>query len=174
MNFFNNLALVTLNELTRFITGQLFTEKQIRSITSHAVGKHLSDWFPEPESEIRTQERVKQAKLYINEASLIIASMQEELVTQSAELDELLKAIDEKKRLAERYANLAQTSAEKFSAFKVEMEEALRQELRRQSEKGKFIRLAVSFSLWFITLVLGAALGAYFRDITGWLTSVFG
>lgn len=115
------------------------------------------------------------ARQHINEASLIISSMQAELVNQSAELDQLLEAIDEKKQLAERYTNLAQTSAEKLSAFRMEMEmeEALRQELRRQSEKGKFTRLAASFLLWFITLILGAALGAYFREITAWLTSMF-
>ena len=53
------------------------------------------------------------------------------------------------------------------------MEEALRMQLRAELEKGKFIRRVVSFVFWLITLLLGAALGAYFIPlvelIRGWL-----
>jgi hypothetical protein len=169
----NELVLLVSNELARFITGRLFTEKQIRSITSHAVGKYLTDWFPEPEEERKARERVEEAKQHISEASTIISAMQTELINQSAELDKLLEDIEEKRKLAERYANLARTSEEKFSAFRLEIEEVLRKELRRQSEQGKIVRQIISISFWFITLILGAALGTYFKEVIAWIISLF-
>lgn len=174
MNPLTDLGLIVSNELIRFITGRLFTEKQIRSITSHAVGKYLLDWFPEPEEERKARERVEEAKQHINEASTIIAAMQAELINQSAELDKLLEDIEEKRKLAERYTNLAQTSEEKFYAFRAEIEEVLRKELRRQSEQGKTVRQVISISFWFVTLILGAALGTYFKEVIAWIVSLFG
>lgn len=163
-----------INELVRLITGRLFTERQIRSITSHTVGRYLSDFFPEPEEEVKARARVEKAKQHIGEASAIIATMQSELVHQSAQLDELLEDIDRKRQLAERYDSLAQINEEKFSAFRAELEEALRQELRRQSEQGKVFRRVVSISVWLITLIFGAALGAYFKEIASWIANLFG
>lgn len=48
------------------------------------------------------------------------------------------------------------------------MESALRQELVAQSERGKTTRQIASFMLWLLTLILGAALGAYFKEIIAW------
>jgi hypothetical protein len=75
----------------------------------------------------------------------------------------LAKEIDEKKQIAERYAILAQTNQDALAAFKVEMEETVRKELSAQAEQGKRLRRAVSFISGAVTLVIGAALGAWFQ-----------
>ncbi|PSN18511.1 hypothetical protein C7271_12165 [filamentous cyanobacterium CCP5] len=75
----------------------------------------------------------------------------------------LAKEIDEKKQIAERYSVLAQTNQDTLAAFKAEMEDAVRKELSAQAEKGKRIRRTVSVISGAITLVLGAALGAWFQ-----------
>jgi len=94
--------------------------------------------------------------------------MQSDLNSQTAHLDQLLTEIEEKKKLAERYQNLAEISQEKFEAFRLEMEETLRKEIIAQSDKGKRARQIASFLIWFFTLILGAALGTYFKDIVTW------
>ncbi len=99
----------------------------------------------------------------MTEASKIISSLQGDLERQANQLDFLGKEIDQKKLIAERYAVLAQTNQEAFSAFKMEMEETLRKELNTQNEKGKTIRRTVSFASWSISLVIGAFLGAWFQ-----------
>ncbi len=91
--------------------------------------------------------------------------MQEDLETQDRKLGSLLKEVEQKKRLADRYQALANTNRESFDAFRAEMEDALRKELQEQAEKGKRIRRTVSIILWVITLIVGAALGAYFKDV---------
>ncbi|MBE9103187.1 hypothetical protein [Vacuolonema iberomarrocanum] len=49
-----------------------------------------------------------------------------------------------------------------MTAFKAEMEETVRKELSVQAEKGKHLRRTVSVISGAITLVIGAALGAWF------------
>lgn len=155
-------------ELIRSFTGQLFTKDQISQITSHAIGKHLSELFPRAEREMRARERVDEARQHINQASSIITDMQADLEHQSAQLDVLLGEIAEKKKLAEKYAELAQTNQDTFLAFKEEMGAALRAELLQQSEAGRALRRASSIVIWTISLFLGAALGAYFKEIIAW------
>jgi hypothetical protein len=89
--------------------------------------------------------------------------LQVDLERQADQLEFLAKEIDQKKQIAERYAVLAQTNQDAFSAFKIEMEETLRKELNTQNEKGKTIRRTVSFASWLIALVAGAFLGAWFQ-----------
>ena len=48
------------------------------------------------------------------------------------------------------------------------MEEVLRKELVAQAEKGRRLRQAVSFAIWLFTLVLGAWLGTYFKEVLPW------
>jgi hypothetical protein len=49
------------------------------------------------------------------------------------------------------------------------MEEALRNELVAQANKGKRLRQSASFIIWLVTLILGAALGVYFPKIVALL-----
>lgn len=159
-------------QLIRSITGRLFTDSEIRALSTHAVGKYFSDLLPEPKYERAARERVEEARTHIARASQIVTQLQIELGSQTQQLDAVLKELEEKKQLAQKYETLAHTSQEQFAAFKAEMEATLRQELVAQSERGKGLRRVASAILWFVTLVLGAALGAYFKDILGWLQSV--
>lgn len=156
-------------ELIRAITGKLFTEEQIRSVTSNAVGKYLANWLPELGNEKAARERVDEARTHIATASAIVMDIQTELNAQTGALDKLLVEIEEKKKLAEQYAQLAATNQEQFSAFRREIEEVLRQQLVVQSEKGKRVRQVASAVIWLVTLVLGAALGTYFKEVFTWL-----
>ena len=158
-----------LSAFVRAITGKLYTDKQIKTITSGAIGKYFAEFFPVPKDELAAQERAESAQRHISTASTIIRDMQEDLETQDRKLGELLKEVEQKKQLADRYQALADTNREAFEAFRAEMEEALRKELQEQAEKGKRIRQTVSVILWVVTLVAGAALGASFKSIIAWI-----
>lgn len=150
-------------EAIKLLTGKLLTESQIQSVSKHVVGRYFSDLLPTSENEAEAEERIASARMHITEASSIIASFQGDLERQADQLEFLAKEIDQKKQIAERYAVLAQTNQDTFSAFKTEMEETLRKELNAQNEKGKTIRRTVSFASWLIALVAGAFLGAWFQ-----------
>lgn len=172
MFLFSDIYSAIVNAGFRAITGRLFTDDQIRQVTSHAVGQYLSDFFPEPADERVARERVDEAKKHIEQANAIITQLQDELGSQTQQLDKVLKDIEEKKQLAMRYEALANTGKEQFSAFQLEMEDALRRELVTQSEKGKKARRIASFIIWLVTLVLGAALGTYFKEVWIWVTEL--
>ena len=155
-------------ELSRAITGRLFSDDQIRAVTKSAIGKYFADWLPEPEDQRTARERVEDARLPIAKASSIITQMQQELSQQSTQLDKLLVEVEEKKKLAEQYGHLAATNQQQFAAFRTEIEEVLRKELVAQAEKGKGLRQTASLAIWVFTLVLGAALGTYFKEILAW------
>ena len=157
----------------RSVTGHLFTETQIRKITSHAIGRYFAELFPEPEAERRARERVEEARDHITKASAIIAGMQSDLESQTVKLDKLLQEIEEKKNMAERYECLAKTNQEEWNAFRNEMEDALRKELISQSEQGKTMRRVASSIIWLVTLILGAALGTFFKEIVAWAKGIF-
>lgn len=158
----------------REITGKLFTEEQIGKITSNAVGKYFSDLFPEPEREKVAKERVEEARKSIIRASIIISEMQGELTAQGTQLDKLLTEIEEKKNLAKHYSDLATMTKDQSSALQKQMEETIRAELVSQNKKGKELRQFVSAVFWLVTLVLGAALGTYFKEIVVWVKTLIG
>lgn len=121
--------------------------------------------MPEPKNDKAARERVEEARDHIAKATAIITHLQDELGSQTQQLDAVLKELEEKKQLAEQYGALAKTGQDQFSAFKNEMESALRQELTAQSEKGKGVRRVASAILWAVTLILGA----YLKDVIAWL-----
>lgn len=94
--------------------------------------------------------------------------MQEDLEAQDKQLNALLKTISEKKKLADRYQTLADTNKEAFDAFRLEMEEVLRKELVEQTNTGKHIRQLATCIIWLITLIAGAALSTYFKEVLVW------
>jgi len=147
-------------ELSQRITGKLLTEEQIQSLSKGIVGKYFSDLLPTSEREARAEKRISDAKMHIVEASSIIAGLQDELEKQAEQLDVLSQEIKDKKQVAERYETLAQADQTTLSAFKAEMEEAIRKELTAQAENGKRVRKLVSLISGTITLIVGAALGA--------------
>jgi DNA repair ATPase RecN len=157
------IAVEISKEVIKTLSGKILTESQIQSVSKHVVGRYFADLLPTPENEAKAEERIDSARIHITEASNIISSLQGDLERQAAQLEFLAKEIDQKKQIAERYAVLAQTNQDAFSAFKTEMEETLRKELNSQNEKGKTIRRTVSFVSWLIALVAGAFLGAWFQ-----------
>lgn len=156
-------------EIIRIVTGRMFSEEQIKRITSHAAGKYLAEFFPEAGKEVDARKRVEDARNHISSASRIISDLQTELDAKTTNLDALLEDIDEKKKLAERYQHLANTSQEQFAALRQEMEDALRRQLIEESQKGKNMRRFISLLIGLFTLIAGAALGAYFKDIVAWV-----
>jgi hypothetical protein len=158
--------------LSRIITGKLLTEEQIQSISKNTIGSYFTDWLPTPKEEADAKRRVELARMYISEASGIISGLQDELNQQAQQLDQIIRDIEEKKKQADHYDVLAKTNKEAFDAFKAEMEKTLREQLIAQAEKGKRLRQAVSFVIWLVTLVLGAALGAYFIPIINYIRGV--
>jgi len=168
MSFIFGLQNELISTLSRVITGSLFTEKQIKGITIGVVGNYFGDFFPTPKSEQEAQYKVNKAQEHIAAASNIILEMQKNLDSQNKNLDQLLIEIEEKKKLAERYTELTKTDKKKLTAFREEMEDSLRKELNEQAAKGRRLRQIISFLIWLITLVAGAALGVYFTDIVRW------
>lgn len=170
MSLINNISSELFGILVRTITGELYSDKQIKSITSGTIGKYFAEFFPVSKEALAAQERAKAARNHITAASTIIRDMQDDLETQDLKLGELLKEVEQKKQLADRYQALAQTNQKAFEAFREEMEGALRKELQEQAEKGKRVRQTISIVFWIVTLIAGAALGTYFKGIVVWLT----
>ncbi len=171
MSLATNITFELLSALSRAVTGQLYTDRQIKVITSGTIGKYLSEFFPAPKEELAAKERVQAAEKHISAASSIIQDMQKDLEAQNSELGKLIEEVEQKKQLADRYQALAQTNKQAFDAFRAEMENALRKELQEQAVKGKRVRQFVSIFLWFVTLIIGAALGTYFKDIVAFFTN---
>lgn len=161
------------NALIRAITGRIFTEDQIKKITSDAIGKYFADLFPTPKEELVAKERFESARNHILSASTIIREMQQELEGQDKKLTNILQEIEEKKKLADHYQALAKTNQKEFQAFREEMEVALRKELIQQTERGKRLRQILSILIWLFTLIAGAALGTYFNQILTWIRTLF-
>lgn len=159
-------------EIVRIATGRLLTESQISSISTHAVGRYLADLFPEPEDSRNAKEKIHAAQSHIESAGLIIHDLRSELDAQTAQLTALIEEIEEKKSLAQRYSLLANSNQEQFGAFRREMEETVRKELSDRANAGKRARQIFALSAWLFTLILGAALGTYFKDLVAWLNEV--
>jgi len=168
---FNNLIIELTRILSRIITGRLLTEEQIGDLTGTVVGKYFTEWFPQPQDEIEAEKRVDSAKHHTAEATRIIGSIKEDLDSQADQLEKLSQEIDQKKSLAERYAAMASANQQTAEAFRAEVENALRRELSVQANRGKRLRQLASFTIWLVTLILGAALGAYFPQIVHWVKS---
>ena len=96
-----------LTAIIRAINGKLYTDEQIKNITSGAIGKYFAEFFPTPRDELAVRERVDSARKHIAAASSIIRDMQEDLETQHHNLGRLLKEVEQKKQLADRYQSLA-------------------------------------------------------------------
>lgn len=152
---------------SQILSSRLLTEEQIRSISTNVVGQYFSDWFATPAQERETSEKVALAQRHISDATDIISAIRSDLDTQAKQLIKLVEDIAAKKKDAEHYAILAQTNQELFAPFKAEMERTIREQLVAQSNKDKHLRQVVSFIFWAITLVAGAALGAYFPELVG-------
>jgi predicted RNase H-like nuclease (RuvC/YqgF family) len=163
-----------LQVVTQIVTGSLLTDDQVRSISKNVVGSLLADWLPSVEDDTKIEKRVEEARLHITEANRIIFGLQSELDNQVKQLNHLVTEIEDKKKVAEHYTTLIETNKREFDAFKIEMEKAVRQELRAEAERGKYIRQLISLIIWVTTLILGAALGVYFVPIVDFFRAWIG
>lgn len=152
-------------QVIRALTGSLFTKEQIDAITRHSVGKLLADFFPTDEQERDAIERVQEAEQHISRASQIILELQNTLKARSQTLQQMIVEIEEKKRVADHYTAMASATEEQVSAIRIEIERVVRKELVDQANKNRRVRQAASAILWVVTLIAGAALGAYFPRI---------
>ncbi|MCI9865704.1 hypothetical protein RHIZ_07080 [Rhizobium skierniewicense] len=157
--------------LARAITGALLTEEQIQQVSRHAVGRYFSELLLED----RKSAKVKIERAYENlqSASVIISEIQSELEARRSALDLLLKEIEEKRNLADRYSHLAATNKEASAAIRAELEDTLKTELTARSRQGRGLRITVNSGIWLFTLLVGAGLGTYFKDIVDWLSRHF-
>jgi predicted RNase H-like nuclease (RuvC/YqgF family) len=160
-SFVNQLSI----SLIKSATGSLLTKDQIQKITSHSVGRYLKEFLPEDEDERDSREKVEAARAHIANATSIISDIRSDLDSQSEALNSLLTEIEEKKKTAEEYKLLVETNQDAFAAMRRQLEDSVRAELTRHSEEGRAMRRAVSGFITVVTLVVGAALGAYFKDI---------
>ncbi|MBV8753411.1 MAG: hypothetical protein JO328_11195 [Hyphomicrobiales bacterium] len=168
----NALSSEISQQVVRAITGRMFTKEQIDTIVHNSIGKHFAEYFPTPGEEREAIERVAEAESHIVKATAIVAKLQADLNSRSVALRALLTDIDEKQKLAEHYATLATANEKQSAAIRLELEKAIRQELVAQANKGKRLRQAASFIVWSVTLVAGAALGAYFPIVVGFIGSL--
>ena len=97
-------------EVFKSATGHLFTDAQIKAVSSNAIGRYFSDLLPEPNEERAARERVE-------EASHIIAALNHELGTQTQQLDVVLQHLEEKKQQVQQYQVLATVGQEQFDVY---------------------------------------------------------
>jgi hypothetical protein len=169
----NSLSAEISQQIIRAITGRLFTKEQIDAIVKNSIGKHFAEFFPTAEEEREAIQRVVEAEAHIAKATAIVVKLQADLNSRSAALRALLADIEDKQKLAEHYATLASANENQVTAIRAELEKAIRQELIAQANKGRRLRQSASFIVWALTLVAGAALGAYFLDIVEYIKSLF-
>jgi hypothetical protein len=162
-----------LRALFQVLTSRILTDEQVRTISTNVVGHYFVSWLPTPKEEQQAAERVQIAQNHISEASNIIAGLRSDLDGQAQHLNQLIADIEEKKQSAAHYAALAKTNQEMFAPIRMEMEKAVRDQLIFQANQGKRLRQIASFIVWLVTLVAGAALGAYFaplvKAVRAWL-----
>jgi hypothetical protein len=115
---FNTLLNVVSTELTRSITGRLFTDDQIRAVTSNVVGKYFADWLPKVGADKAAHDRVEEARSHIEMASSIITAMQGELNAQTGQLDKLLVEIEGRRNLRSGTRNWRQRTRSRYPQFK--------------------------------------------------------
>jgi hypothetical protein len=159
--------------LSQVLTSRWLTDAQIRGISASVVGRYFADWLPTPKEEHEAAERVAAAQKHIAEASRIITGLHTDLDTQAHQLTQIITDIEQKKKAAEHYAALARTNQKAFAPMRTEMERAIREQLVAQANQGKRMRQLASLIIWLITLVAGAALGAYFVPIVAAFRSWF-
>ncbi len=150
------------------ITGRLFTQKQIGDIAKSVISISFSPDAPDPADPTAAQERFDEARVHFAKANAIITDMQEELTQQSNKLGELHVEVATQKNLAAEYGRLAALSKEDSSAVRGAFEEAVRNGIAAEAEKGRTSRRIASAIWAVVTLVGGAWLGAYFKEIPSW------
>jgi hypothetical protein len=174
MSIISSVIIEITQMLSQGISGKLLAEEQIKRISRNVVGKYFTDFLPTPKDEAEVTEQVQSAHQHITGATHIISNLQKKLETQVQQLDRMVKDIEEKRQLADHYTTLAQSNRQLFDAFRKEMEDSVKIQLRSELEKGKRVRQIASVIVWLATLIAGAALGAYFIPLVNLIRNWFG
>jgi hypothetical protein len=170
----NSVFLELLSLLSKVLTGPLLTPDQIKSISKSAVGQYLTDFLPTPESEILAADRVENARLHVEAATRIILEIKEDLDSQRAQLERTIFEIEEKRNLAKHYETLLKSDEETAAAYRKELEDAVQARLTKAQEEGRAARRIASAIFWVVNLIIGAGVGAYYRDIESFARSIVG
>ena len=59
-----DIVVAVFRELSKIFSGKLFTDAQVRNITSNIVGQYFVDWFATPQRELEAEERIANARLW--------------------------------------------------------------------------------------------------------------
>ena len=154
--------------LSQLISGRILSEDQIKRISNDAIGKHFKDFLPIAEKDQTNQDRVEKAQESIARASGIIGEIKKDLDDQTRQLNEMLVKAETKKQQVEKYSALATMAESQAKAVREELTNTIRNELEAHTKKGRRVRQLVSLAAWLATLILGAALSSYFKDIWVW------
>jgi hypothetical protein len=161
---FAEISLGTMRALSQMISGKLLNDEQIKSITSHVVGRHFAEFLSKPQDEVEAQNRVDAARNHLTEATRIIGEFKNELEKETKQLEEIAATLQRTKDEAEKYAQLARLNKEAYAPLRSELQESLRSELAEQARKGRRLRQVVALIVWLVTLVLGS----YLPQIVDW------
>lgn len=130
--------------------------------------KIVADFFVKVEKAESKEDPAKlidDARNHMAAAGAIFDQLKSELDQKSVDLDTLAKQVEEKKIEAVHFSNLAGVGEAAFASFRKEMEESVQQSLQTQAKNGRLARITITI----VTLIVGAGLGAYFKDLVTWL-----
>ena len=170
--FLQNLLLELTRILTRIITGRLLTAEQINGVTGTVVGKYFTDWFRSHRMRSKPRNVLTALSNTSQKPIESLAASNTTWIRRRNSWENSRWKLMKKRSIAERYAAMAATNETAVAAFRAELERALRRELTEQANRGKRLRQLASFTVWFVTLIMGAALGAYFPQIVHWVRSI--
>jgi len=108
--------------------------------------------------------RVEMAADHLLKAGSLLSSLRTDLERQSQELANVQANIDKHKQDVEYWKKLADINKESAQVLTVELESALRRQIRQELDRGKNLRRVASAIGWIITLILGGIVGAMIQQ----------
>jgi hypothetical protein len=109
--------------------------------------------------------RVKMAGEHLQLAGSILTELQNNLEQQSQQLVAIQADLEKRKQDAEYWKKLADINKDSAAVLTGEIERAMRQQIRKELDRGKTLRTIGGFIGWVITLLLGGVVGAAIQQI---------
>lgn len=109
--------------------------------------------------------RVKTAGEHLQLAGSILNELQKNLEQQSQQLATVQLNIEKHKQDAEYWKTLADINQDTAAVLTDEIERATRQQIRKELDRGKTLRIIGSLIGWVITLILGGIVGAAIQQV---------
>ena len=109
--------------------------------------------------------RVKTAGEHLQLAGSILNELQRDLEQQSQQLIAVQSDLEKRKQDAEYWKKLADINKDSATVLTGEIERAMRQQIRKELDRGKTFRTIGGFIGWVITLILGGIVGAAIQQI---------